>query len=82
MLVFISVVVVMLAFAGNSVFTWLAQSEIVLGVGSFVLLPLVSGALFLLLLTARQKRLKDLLGANWLGGMLAVSLYLLRIRTH
>jgi hypothetical protein len=62
MLVFVSVAVVMLAFAGNSVFTWLALSELVMGAGSFALLPLVSGALFLLLLTAQQKCLKDLLG--------------------
>jgi hypothetical protein len=45
--------------------------------GSFAVLRLASVALFLLMLTAQQKRLKDLFGTNWLGEMLAFSLYMI-----
>ena len=45
--------------------------------GNFALLRLASGAVILLALTAQQNRLKDLQGPNQVGGMLALSLYMI-----
>ena len=77
MVVFLSVAATMLAFAGNSVLTRLALAEMAIDAGSFALLLLASGAVILLALTAQQNRLKDLQGPNRVGGMLALSLYMI-----
>ena len=77
MVVFLSVAATMLAFAGNSVLTRLALAEMAIDAGSFALLRLASGAVILLALTAQQNRLKDLQGPNRVGGMLALSLYMI-----
>jgi len=77
MVVFLSVAATMLAFAGNSVLTRLALAEMAIDAGNFALLCLASGAVILLALTAQQNRLKDFLGPNRVGGMLALSLYMI-----
>ena len=67
----------MLAFAGNSILTLLAFAETAIDPGYFELLRLGSGAVVLVLLTARQKGVGSLREPKRLSSTLGLSFYML-----